>query len=124
MKTKTEVSAQPTAIEERKLALQSNPDDPAAHAGLGWAHYSAGDSKAAIEVLEKACKRFPTDVELLYALGLAVKQAGDSKKAKPSSRSCLVSKRAAPTSSRRRCSAALPRHNLKRLPSLPAKLNR
>ena len=82
MKTKTEVSAQPTAIEERKLALQSNPDDPAAHAGLGWAHYSAGDSKAAIEVLEKACKRFPTDVELLYALGLAVKQAGDSKKAK------------------------------------------
>jgi Flp pilus assembly protein TadD len=82
MENETESAAPLSSIEERTHELQSNPDDPSAHARLGWAHYSAGDSDAAIEVLEEARKRFSQDIEVLYALGLALKQADNKKKAK------------------------------------------
>lgn len=98
MKSKTEVAAQPTSIEEFKTSLQSNPDDPVAHARLGWAYYGAGDSAAAIEVLKKACERFSTDIELLYALGLALKQAGETKKAKASFKDLLAIKESSTSS--------------------------
>lgn len=82
MKQETESAAILSSVEERTMELQSSPDDPDAHARMGWAHFSAGDSSAAIEVLEKASMRFKNDIELLYALGMALKQAGNVKKAK------------------------------------------
>ncbi len=82
MKKEIQSAAILSSVEERTIELQSSPDDPSAHARLGWALYSAGDTAAAIEVLEKASKRFSHDIELLYALGLALKQAGNAKKAK------------------------------------------
>lgn len=81
MKKEAESAAALSTVEDRTLALQSNPDDPNAHARLAWALYNAGEFNEAIEVLEKARKRFKNDVELLYALGLVLKQS-DSKKAK------------------------------------------
>jgi Flp pilus assembly protein TadD len=82
MKKEAESATTLSTVEERTIALQSNPDDPDAHARLGWALYSAGDSEEAIEVLENARKRFKKDVELLYALGLALRKADKKKKAK------------------------------------------
>ncbi len=82
MKNETESAAPLSLIEERTIALQSNPDDPGAHARLGWALFSAGDSDAAIEVLDKARARFSQDIEVLYALGMALKRADKKKKAK------------------------------------------
>jgi Flp pilus assembly protein TadD len=82
MAKKAESAAALSTVETRTLALQSNPDDPKAHTSLGWALHNAGESEEAIEVLEGARKRFKNDVELLYALGLALKQAGKNKKAK------------------------------------------
>jgi Flp pilus assembly protein TadD len=92
MKNETESAAPVSSIEERKIALQSNPDDPNAHARLGWALYSAGITEEALEVLQQARKRFSEDIEVAYALGLALKQANKKKKAKSAFKELLAIK--------------------------------
>jgi Flp pilus assembly protein TadD len=92
MKKEAESAAPLSTVEDRTLALQSNPDDPNAHARLAWALYNAGESEEAIEVLEKARKRFKKDVELLYALGLVLKQADKKKQAKAAFKELLAIK--------------------------------
>lgn len=82
MAKRAESSASLSTVEARTLALQSNPDDPKAHTSLGWALINAGQSGKAIEILESARKRFKNNVELLYALGLALRQADKPKEAK------------------------------------------
>jgi len=92
MKKEAKSSASLSTVEARTLALQSNPDDPSAHARLGWALISAGDSGKAVEILESARKRYKHDVELLYALGLALVQSDKAKEAKAAFKELLAIK--------------------------------
>lgn len=47
----------------------------------GWLLYAAGKYEAAIEYYQQALRENPNHVEALYALGLALKAAGDKDKA-------------------------------------------
>ena len=81
MKNKAENVVVLSSVEQYRSALETNAVDLSAHVGLGWALHHAGESVEAIDVLQKARKRFPDDIELLYALGLMLKQTSRNKEA-------------------------------------------
>ena len=57
-------------------ASKLDPEDPDIFFNLGYAHFLAGDPKAASEALLEAVRRNPADDEAHYALGVALQKAG------------------------------------------------
>jgi len=65
------------AINHLKPASDASPRDTDTLFNLGYAHYLAGDSKYAADVLKKELERRPSDGEALYILSKALNTAGD-----------------------------------------------
>lgn len=63
-------------------ALEYEPENAAALAGLGRAAYALDDNPRAIELLEKAIAKQPTAGTVHYALGQAYRRQGDMDKAR------------------------------------------
>ena len=67
----------PVPIEAFQQQAKEQPADAAAQLRLGWALYGAGRLQEARKVLEDAQRDHPSDLEVVYALGLTLKRAGD-----------------------------------------------
>lgn len=74
------VEAAPT-LEQLEQAARENPNDLDAHRRYGWALYGVHRYEEAIQVLDAAREKHPSDAEILYALALSLKQAGDKVRA-------------------------------------------
>jgi tetratricopeptide (TPR) repeat protein len=74
--------APPVPIEALQQAAAEQPDEAGPQFRLGWALYGAGRLQEARQVLEPAGRRHPKDLEVLYALALTLKRAGDSEAAR------------------------------------------
>lgn len=72
----------PVPIEAFQRQAQESPSDAAAQLRFGWALYGAGRLQEAQKVLEEAARNHPNDLEVLYALGLTLKRAGDPEPAR------------------------------------------
>jgi tetratricopeptide (TPR) repeat protein len=80
--TKAEIDMQEVSIiDNLKAELERNPTNVKKYLRLGWAYYGENKLDEAIETLQDAKHRFPDDIEVLYALALAHKKAGDSEEA-------------------------------------------
>lgn len=60
------------AEQELRLALQMDPEIVEAYLGLAGILMKIGEEQPAIEVLEKACNKFPNSVQVLTSYGLAL----------------------------------------------------
>ena len=69
-----EVGLPEQAMAEFELADKLGPKDPRATAGIMNHILARGDSSAAIELLEKALKRFPDSPEILFYMGKNFKE--------------------------------------------------
>lgn len=68
-------------IDSLKSEVEQNPTDLNKHLRLGWAYYGEDRLDEAIDAFRDAKNRFPEDIEVLYALALAYKKAGNKKEA-------------------------------------------
>lgn len=66
----------PKAIEERRRALNANPDDATLHLDLGITLGKSGDFAGAEEAIQATTERIPRHVEAWYWLGVAREQQG------------------------------------------------
>jgi tetratricopeptide (TPR) repeat protein len=79
---KTQVLVEETdPIEAMKKELKRNPNEVESYLRLGWGYYSNADYEKASEIFSDGVDRFPEDVEILYALALALKKSGEESKA-------------------------------------------
>jgi tetratricopeptide (TPR) repeat protein len=79
---KTQVLVEETdPIEAMKKELKKFPNDVGSYLRLGWAYYSNADYEKASETFSDGVDRFPEDVEIIYALALALKKSGEASKA-------------------------------------------
>ncbi|MCD2314607.1 tetratricopeptide repeat protein [Sphingomonas sp. IC-11] len=62
--------------EHGRTAYQLSPMNPAASDAYGWALYEAGDTGAALQLLEKAAKLAPAHAGIRWHLGQALAEAG------------------------------------------------
>jgi Flp pilus assembly protein TadD len=68
--------------EHQKLeAKDIEVHDPGDYVQRGWFYYSQGDSSHAILDFREAAAGMPDDAEALYALGMALKAAGQNEEA-------------------------------------------
>jgi tetratricopeptide (TPR) repeat protein len=70
-----------SVIDSLKLDVERNPTDVKKYLRLGWAYYGEDRLDEAIETFRNAKHRFPEDIEVLYALALANKKAGNGEDA-------------------------------------------
>jgi tetratricopeptide (TPR) repeat protein len=70
-----------SVIDSLKSEVERNPTDVKKYLHLGWAYYGEDRLDEAIETFQNARNRFPDDIEVLYALALAYKKAGNGKDA-------------------------------------------
>jgi tetratricopeptide (TPR) repeat protein len=70
------------AIEERRRAVDANPDDPSLLTDLGVTMGKAGKFAEAGEVLRQAMAGNPRDARVLFWLGLSEGEAGKQEEAK------------------------------------------
>jgi Flp pilus assembly protein TadD len=66
----------PRAIEERRRAINANPDDATLHLDLGIALGKSGDFAKAEESIRVTTERIPRHAESWFWLGLALEQQG------------------------------------------------
>jgi tetratricopeptide (TPR) repeat protein len=79
MMAKTPVQIErPPSIESLQEELKRNPKVVKNYLHLGWTYYVQGSYDQASQILSDAKDRFPEDVEVLYALALALKKNGDT----------------------------------------------
>lgn len=79
MMTKTPVQIERSpSIESLQEELKRNPKVVKNYLHLGWTYYVQGSYDQASQILSDAKDRFPEDVEVLYALALALKKNGDT----------------------------------------------
>jgi Flp pilus assembly protein TadD len=57
--------------------LQSTPDAPSAHRGLGLAYKKTGRFKEAVDPLRRASRQTPSDAQLQFDLGECLYRSGD-----------------------------------------------
>jgi tetratricopeptide (TPR) repeat protein len=80
--TKAPVQAEAIeTIESLRDDLKRNPKEAKNYLRLGWAYYAKGKYEDAVETFKDANDRFSDDVEVLYALALALKVMGNKDKA-------------------------------------------
>lgn len=72
----------PTAIEERRRAINANPDDATLHLDLGIALGKSGNFAEAEKAIRVTTERIPRHVEAWFWLGLALEQQGKTAEAK------------------------------------------
>jgi tetratricopeptide (TPR) repeat protein len=72
----------PTAIEERRRAINANPDDATLHLDLGIALGKSGNFAEAEKAIRVTTERIPRHVEAWFWLGLALEQQGKAAEAK------------------------------------------
>ena len=72
----------PKAIEERRRAINANPDDATLHLDLGIALGKSGNFPEAEKSIRVTTERIPRHVEAWFWLGLALEQQGKSAEAK------------------------------------------
>lgn len=61
--------------------LKHNPNEVENYLRLGWEYYTNAQFGKASQILSDGKDRFPEDVEILYALALALKKNGEKDKA-------------------------------------------
>lgn len=67
---------QMSEIQELQEQLKQKPNDVNNHCRLGWAFLGADRLEEAVDVLRSANQRWPQEIEIGYALGLALKRQG------------------------------------------------
>jgi tetratricopeptide (TPR) repeat protein len=72
----------PQAIEERRRAINANPDDATLHLDLGIALGKSGNFAEAEKSIRVTTERIPRHVEVWFWLGLALEQQGKGAEAK------------------------------------------
>jgi tetratricopeptide (TPR) repeat protein len=72
----------PQAIEERRRAINANPDDATLHLDLGIALGKSGNFAEAEKSIRVTTERIPRHVEAWFWLGLALEQQGKGAEAK------------------------------------------
>jgi Flp pilus assembly protein TadD len=70
------------ALSLAQTAVRGMPDSPNAADTLGWAYYQKGAYRSAIDSLELAARKSPTNAEYRYHLGMAYQKNNDLAKAK------------------------------------------
>jgi Flp pilus assembly protein TadD len=70
------------ALSLAQTAVRGLPDSPNAADTLGWAYYHKGAFRSAIDSLELAARKSPTNAEYRYHLGMAYQKNNDLAKAK------------------------------------------
>jgi tetratricopeptide (TPR) repeat protein len=63
-------------IEKLKVKVQHDPTEISHHLRPGWMYYGEGSFEEAVRTFQYAEERFPSDVEVRYALGLSLKKSG------------------------------------------------
>lgn len=89
MATKERLEESAPSAEELEASLKSPPDELEPLRALGWDLYGVERYQDAVDVLKRAHDRFPADAETCYALGLALKQAGDEQAARQAFQAAL-----------------------------------
>lgn len=69
------------SLEAMQEELKRNPDEVKSYLRLGWAYYASAQFDKAAAIFSDAKDRFREDVEVLYALALALKRHGETDKA-------------------------------------------
>ncbi len=69
-------------IEELRQRVEQAPDKLELRRDLGWALYGIDRTEEAIQTLSEVSEQFPKDPETAYALGLALKRAGENGRAR------------------------------------------
>jgi cytochrome c-type biogenesis protein CcmH/NrfG len=69
-------------IAELEQEVRSKPSDVDLQRRLGWAYYGKGRFQDARRVLDEAASIAKQDIEVLYALGMASKMAGEKQAAR------------------------------------------
>ncbi len=72
----------PRAIEERRRAINANPDDATLHLDLGIAFGKSGNFAEAAQAIRVTTERIPRHVEAWFWLGLALEQQGEREEAR------------------------------------------
>jgi len=70
------------ALSLAQTARQKLADNPSVADTLAWAYYKKGAFNLAIDLLEEATKKSPTDPSIHYHLGLAYQKTDEKAKAK------------------------------------------
>ncbi len=71
-----------TSLDELERQVAKSPGDLQLLRRLAWGYYTAGRLDDARRTLEGALKRFASDEELQYTLGLTLKRMGELEEAK------------------------------------------
>jgi tetratricopeptide (TPR) repeat protein len=70
-------------VKQYEAELAAHPDSVEAQCNLGWGHYGERRYNEAVDVFKEALKQDAGSVDVLYGLGLSLKEAGRHDEAIP-----------------------------------------